>query len=275
MALGMAGGGLRCSRGGPVMVRARSSGYSLRHGRGRARRPYPYHHRQRHGQSGGHGAGGHLRLRADREDLCDFNTASKRASCAPRSTRGPIRSWSRRRSANLANARAQLDKDQADARLREARVRPRRRCCSSENFVSQDAADSARSTYDQAPRRSGVDRRQHPAAAGGARRGREVNLDYTDIVSPVDGTVVSRNVDVGQTVAASFQTPTLFLIAQDLTKMQVDTNVSESDIGRCSVGPARQFTVDAFPHSRFPGHGERRCARRRSACRTWSPTTSC
>ena len=59
----------------------------------------------------------------------------------------------------------------------------------------------------------------------------QVNLNYTDIVSPVDGVVVSRNIDVGQTVAASFQTPTLFLIARDLTKMQVDTNVSESDVG--------------------------------------------
>jgi len=64
----------------------------------------------------------------------------------------------------------------------------------------------------------------------------QVNLDYTSIVSPVDGTVVSRNVTVGQTVAASFQTPTLFLIATDLTKMQVDTNVSESDIGGVKEG---------------------------------------
>ena len=66
-----------------------------------------------------------------------------------------------------------------------------------------------------------------------------INLAYTDITSPVDGVVVSRNVDVGQTVAASFQTPTLFLIAQDLTKMQVDANVSESDIGDVRAGQAR------------------------------------
>jgi HlyD family secretion protein len=59
----------------------------------------------------------------------------------------------------------------------------------------------------------------------------QVNLDYTNIVSPIDGTVVSRNVTMGQTVAASFQTPTLFLIATDLTRIQVDANVSESDIG--------------------------------------------
>ena len=81
----------------------------------------------------------------------------------------------------------------------------------------------------------------------------QVNLDYTDIVSPVDGTVVSRNVTVGQTVAASFQTPTLFLIATDLTKMQVDTNVSESDIGGIKDWDKAAFTVDAFPKRTFEG----------------------
>ena len=81
----------------------------------------------------------------------------------------------------------------------------------------------------------------------------EVNLNYTNIVSPVDGTVVSRNVDVGQTVAASFQTPTLFLIAKDLTKMQVDSNVSESDIGYVKEGQKATFRVDAFPDRDFDG----------------------
>jgi len=81
----------------------------------------------------------------------------------------------------------------------------------------------------------------------------EVNLNYTNIVSPVDGTVVSRNVDVGQTVAASFQTPTLFLIAQDLTKMQVDSNASESDIGYVKEGQKATFRVDAFPDRDFEG----------------------
>src|SRR5262249_39104408 len=72
-------------------------------------------------------------------------------------------------------------------------------------------------------------------------------LGYTDIVSPVDGVVVSRTIDVGQTVAASFQTPTLFLIAEDLTKMQVDSNVSEADVGGVKEGQRATFTVDAYP----------------------------
>ncbi len=81
----------------------------------------------------------------------------------------------------------------------------------------------------------------------------ETNLSYTRILSPVDGIVISRNVDIGQTVAASFQTPTLFSIAQDLTRMQIDTNVDEADIGKIRVGQSVQFTVDAYPDSTFPG----------------------
>ena len=81
----------------------------------------------------------------------------------------------------------------------------------------------------------------------------ETNLQYTNILSPVDGTVISRSVDVGQTVAASFQTPTLFSIAQDLTKMQIDTNVDEADIGKVQIGQDVSFTVDAYPDTIFNG----------------------
>jgi HlyD family secretion protein len=81
----------------------------------------------------------------------------------------------------------------------------------------------------------------------------ELDLSHTYILAPVDGTVVSRNVDVGQTVAASLQAPTIFLIAQDLTKMQVDTNVSEADVGRVVLGQTATFTVDAYPGQIFRG----------------------
>ncbi len=79
----------------------------------------------------------------------------------------------------------------------------------------------------------------------------ETNLRYATIRSPVNGTVISRNVDVGQTVAASLQAPTIFTIAKDLTKMQVDTNVSEADVGRITVGQDSTFTVDAYPEGFF------------------------
>lgn len=81
----------------------------------------------------------------------------------------------------------------------------------------------------------------------------ELNLHYTTITSPIDGIVISRNVDVGQTVAATLQAPTLFTIAQDLTRMQVDTNVAEADVGKVRSGMKATFTVDAFPSRTFEG----------------------
>src|SRR5262249_37689018 len=81
----------------------------------------------------------------------------------------------------------------------------------------------------------------------------EINLAYCTIISPIDGTVISRNVDVGQTVAASLQAPTLFTIAEDLHKMQVDTSVTEGDVGKLRDGMKASFVVDAYANDRFVG----------------------
>ena len=81
----------------------------------------------------------------------------------------------------------------------------------------------------------------------------ETNLGYSKIISPVDGIVISRNVDVGQTVAASFSTPTLFTIAQDLTKMEINASVAEADIGKIEAGQEVEFTADAYPETIFYG----------------------
>jgi HlyD family secretion protein len=89
--------------------------------------------------------------------------------------------------------------------------------------------------------------------AAAALAASQIDLNNTFIKAPVDGVVVARNVDVGQTVAASLAAPTLFQIAQDLAKMQVDTNVSEADVGRVQVGQAASFTVDAYPGRVFRG----------------------
>jgi HlyD family secretion protein len=91
------------------------------------------------------------------------------------------------------------------------------------------------------------------AQAKAAHHQAEVNLGYTNIVSPINGVVISRNVDVGQTVAASLQAPTLFTIAEDLKKMQVDTNVAEADVGKLSAGMTAQFRVDSYPTETFSG----------------------
>jgi len=153
--------------------------------------------------------------------------------------------------ANLANARAQVEKTRADLALKKLTFE-RNRELLGKNLIAQNDLDTAKSNYDQAVAQVALDRagvQQAEASRDEAR----INLAYTDITSPVDGVVVSRNVDVGQTVAASFQTPTLFLIAQDLTKMQVDANVSESDIGDVRTGQAVAFSVDAYPGREFHG----------------------
>jgi HlyD family secretion protein len=89
--------------------------------------------------------------------------------------------------------------------------------------------------------------------ATAVRHQAELNLAFTEILSPIDGVVISRNVDVGQTVAAAFQSPTLFLLAEDLARMQVDTSVAEADVGRLRPGMSARFSVDAYPSETFVG----------------------
>jgi len=157
----------------------------------------------------------------------------------------------RQAEAAVVNARARVDKDRADLALKRLLLE-RNRTLLGQKLVAQNDVDTAKSNYDQAVAQLALDEAVTAQEQANLEEA-QVNLRYTDILSPVDGVVVSRNVDVGQTVAASFQTPTLFLIAEDLTKMQVDTNVSESDVGRVEVGQPATFTVDAYPGKRFRG----------------------
>jgi len=101
----------------------------------------------------------------------------------------------------------------------------------------------------------------------------QTNLNYTVIRSPIDGTVVARNVDVGQTVAASLQAPTIFTIAQDLTKMLVYTKTDESDVGNIRPGKAVTFKVDAFPKDTFPRGGQPGAHESDYGGKAWLPTT--
>lgn len=120
------------------------------------------------------------------------------------------------------------------------------------NYVSKSDLDLAEATY-----KSDVAQLNAMSAqinqTQGALRNNLTNLKYTKIISPVDGVVVSRNVDVGQTVAASFQTPTLFMVAQDLTKMQIEVSVSEADIGRIKEGQEVDYTLDGYSDKVFKG----------------------
>ncbi len=181
----------------------------------------------------------------------DYNAAVKQRQLIAKIDPRPFEVKAAQSRAALANAKAQLLKSQADLEYKKLAYE-RNRAMVREGAVSQDIADSMRNAYKQAVAQVALDEANIQQQQAMLREA-EVNLGYTNIVSPVDGTVVSRNVDVGQTVAASFQTPTLFLIAKDLTQMEVDTNVSESDIGAVQAGQPATFTVDAFPNREFEG----------------------
>jgi HlyD family secretion protein len=174
--------------------------------------------------------------------------------------------------ADVATARANVVK--ADVAVRDAQIKVNARVRLFQNGgISQEELDTAKATQDSAQAQleaAQASLRASQAALEVARAmlaaaeatvlqkqaalaQAQVDLDNSEIRAPVDGVVVARNVDVGQTVAASLQAPTLFLIAQDLTKMQVDTNVDEADIGRVALNQEATFSVDSFPGQSFRG----------------------
>lgn len=160
--------------------------------------------------------------------------------------------------ANLAVAQATLAK--SDAALAQAKQDYERTSgLAKEGVMSAQQADVSKATYDSAMAQVSASQaavtqaqaqmKQKQAAVTVA----QTNLDHTIITAPIDGTVIARSVDVGQTVAASLQAPTLFTIAQDLTKMQVYTATDESDVGMIKPGQKVTFRVDAFPKDQFEG----------------------
>lgn len=148
---------------------------------------------------------------------------------------------------------AQAAVDRAEAELADAkRINDRAQTLAAKNLVSQAEADTALTVY-RAAQAQLASARAALAQAHAALERAEINLAYTEIVSPIDGIVISRDVDVGQTVAASLQTPTIFTIAEDLRQMEVHTNVAESDVGRIDPGMTVEFAVDAYPQDHFSG----------------------
>ena len=181
----------------------------------------------------------------------DYNSPVKKGQVIARIDPQLYQAAAEQSRANLMAAEANLTKakvQSADAERQAKRASE----LVEQKLISIAERDTARANADAAV--AGV-----AAAEGAVAQARatlnqaRVNLSYTQIASPTDGVVISRSVDVGQTVAASLQTPTLFVIAQDLRKMQVDTNVAESDIGKLSEGMDVKFTVDAYPGERFKG----------------------
>ena len=176
--------------------------------------------------------------------FADYNASVKAGQLIAKIDPRPFQVKVDEAAASLANATAQLHKDVADQKYKSVAYQRDAKLLK-QKAVSQDALDSAQSASEQATAQIELDRATIQQQQANLRDA-ELNLKYTDIVSPVSGTVIAREVDVGQTVAASLQTPTLFLIAKDLTKMQVDSNVSEADIGEVRSGQKAKFTVDAY-----------------------------
>jgi len=145
---------------------------------------------------------------------------------------------------DLQKARAQAE--EADRKLARARA------LSEQNLIAKAELDAAETAAKAAKAAVAAAAGNQSQAAAGYHQAK-VNLGYTTIVSPINGIVISRNVDVGQTVAASLQAPTLFTIAEDLGKMQVHAAVSEADVGRLQPGMTATFVVDAYPDRRFKG----------------------
>ncbi len=153
--------------------------------------------------------------------------------------------------AKLRNARASYAKAQSALNYKRNNYQ-RYKHLYEKNYVSRDDVELAQANYLQA--KAEVDSARAEVSATQASLDNNLtNLRYSKIVSPVDGTVISREVDVGQTVAASFNTPTLFEVAKDLTKMQIETSVSEADIGKIKVGQSVDYTLDGYQDRKFKG----------------------
>ncbi len=183
--------------------------------------------------------------------FADFNSRVKKGQIVAQIDPSLFEAQVEQARAKLANDEANVEKARVvltDAKRNLGRMEE----LLSKNLVSQSDKDAAQTAYDSALaalKAAAAQVVQDQAALKLA----ETNLRYTTIRSPVDGIVISRNVDVGQTVAASLQAPTLFTIAQDLTEMQVDTSVDEADIGKVQVNQEAEFTADAYPESPFRG----------------------
>jgi HlyD family secretion protein len=181
----------------------------------------------------------------------DFNSTVKKGELVAKIDPRLFDAAVEQASANLAAAEGNYSKAKAQS-VDAERQADRASTLLARKLIAQADSDTARSTAD-------ADAAAVDAAGGAVSQAKaqlhqaEVNLAYTDIRSPTDGTVIARNVDVGQTVAASLQAPVLFLIAEDLRKMQVDTSVAEADIGKLLPQTRASFTVDAYPNETFTG----------------------
>jgi HlyD family secretion protein len=183
--------------------------------------------------------------------FADFNSTVKKGDVVARIDPQLFQAAVTQARANLSAAQGNLTKAKAQARDSSLQYE-RAEALAKQNLVAQSDLDTAKANSDAAAATVTASEGSVEQARASLHQA-EINLAYTTIYSPTDGTVISRSVDVGQTVAASLQAPTLFTIAEDLRKMQVDSSVAEADVGRLQPGMEATFFVDAFPSERFTG----------------------
>ena len=184
----------------------------------------------------------------------DFNSNVKKGQVIARLDPSLFEARVAQAKANLASARADVDRAQAgisDAKQKFERAQE----LAAQNLVPPSDLESARATYDGAVAQHAASKAAVSQAEAALNQA-QVDLAHTVIAAPIDGVVLARNVDVGQTVAASFTAPVLFIIANDLTQMQVNASIDEADIGRVRPGQPVKFGVDAYPEATFVGKVE-------------------
>ena len=181
----------------------------------------------------------------------DFNTQVEKGQQLAQIDTSLFEAQLQQSKANINNAKATLARNEAQLEY-DTKTYNRYKNLYDRNLVSKNDLDSAKAAYKSdlaqvASAKAQIMQAQANYATASA------NMGYTKIVSPVKGIVISKEVEVGQTVAASFQTPTLFMVAEDLTKMRIETSVSEADIGKVKEGQEVEYTLDGYPDSIFKG----------------------
>ena len=181
----------------------------------------------------------------------DFNSVVKKGDLLAELDPSLFQSNVDQSTAKLNNAKASLSRATASLNYKKNNYQ-RYKNLYAKNYVSKDEVELAYSNYQQALAEV-ASATAEVNASQATLNNNLTNLRYSKITSPVDGTVISRAVDVGQTVAASFNTPTLFEVAKDLTQMQIETSVSEADIGKIKVGQIAKYTLDGYQDKTFEG----------------------
>jgi HlyD family secretion protein len=196
----------------------------------------------------------------------DFNSIVKKGQVIARLDPSLFEAQLQQQRANLTQARANLSKANSDLEQRRVQLidaqqkYDRALTLSKQQLLAQSELDAAKVAVDSAKASVQSQQASVTQAQAGVTQSEasvnqsQVNLDHTVILAPIDGIVTQRNVDVGQTVAASMQAPTLFIIAADLTEMQVNANIDEADVGRIRPGQTVSFRVDAYPTDNFIGN---------------------